>query len=167
MSSFFFDVNLSNGDLWELEYFEIQLAPINPDYGRLAIADFDIPLFQRSRIMAARFHNPVARPWWKLGCYLKQSIPAPTSFDVSGSVEVAKWRIPLYNRTTTREQVLFFPDSSPRVWRLTASIPHWHQEAHITVWRFIGELPPYFSQTINVIENKLEQILDRLPSGNT
>ena len=94
MNSFLNDIDLTNSDLWEVEYFEIVLAELHPTY------DFEIPIFRRSRIMAARFHNPVARPWWKLGCYLKQSIAAPVSIDVSGSVEVARWRIPLYQRTT-------------------------------------------------------------------
>ncbi|MFB2976451.1 hypothetical protein [Microseira sp. BLCC-F43] len=167
MSSFLNDIDLSNSDLCEVEYFEIVLADLHPTYGRLAIADLAIPIFRRRRIMAARFHNPVARPWWKLGCYLKQSIPAPVTIDSSGSIEVTRWRIPLYQRTTNREQLIFFPDSSPRVWRLTASIPRWHLEAHITVWRYIRELPPSFWQTINVVENKVDQILERLSNRNT
>jgi len=165
MSSFLDNIDLTNRDLWEVEYFEIVVADVHPTFGPLAIADFDIPIFRRSRIMAARFHNRVARPWWK-GCYLKQSVAAPASFDISGSVEVARLRIPLDQRTTNREQLLFFPDSCPRVWKLTASVPHWHQEAHITIWCYTGQLPPYFLHTINTVENKVEQIL-RLSNGNT
>ncbi|MFB2980869.1 hypothetical protein [Microseira sp. BLCC-F43] len=160
MNSFLNDIDLTNSDLWEVEYFEIVLAELDLDYRQLAIADFEIPVFRRSRIMAARFHNPVARPWWKLGCYLKQSVAAPVS------IEVNRWKIPLYHHTINKEQLMFFPDSCPRVWRLTASIPHWHQEAHITVWRYIGDLPPSFLSTISVVENKVDQILQRLSNGN-
>jgi len=166
MSSFFNDIDLSNGDLWEVEHFEIVIAPLDPIYGRLAIADFDIPLFRRSRIMAARFFNPVARPWWKLGCFLNQSIAAPSSIDPSGSVNVTTWRIPLYHPVANKNQLVFFPDSSPRVWRLTASIPHWHQQAQVTIWRYTGALPN-FLQTINNIETKVDRVIEILSSGNS
>ncbi|MFB2976839.1 hypothetical protein [Microseira sp. BLCC-F43] len=165
MSSFN-DVDLSNSDFWEVEHFEIVLAQLHPEHGRLAIPDFDVPVFRRSRIMAARFHNPVAKPWWKLGCYLNQSIAAPAALDPSGAVQVASWRIPLYQHATNKKQLVFFPALTPRTWKLTASVPRWHQQAHITVWRYTGELPPPFWETISVIDSKTNQILERLSSGN-
>jgi len=162
MSSFLYDVDLSNSDLWETEHFEIVVAPLDPTYGRLAIADFDIPLYRRSRIMAARFFNPVARPWWKLGGFLNQSIPAPVDMDVTTSVDVQTWKIPLYNPITNKKQLVFFPDSAPRIWRLTASIPRWHQEIQVSIWRYTGELPPNFLQQVNAVSGKIDQILEIL-----
>lgn len=160
------NVNLANGDLWEVEHFETQVGQLTSDNKRLAIPDFQIPIYRRSRIMAARFFNPVAKPYWKLGCYLKQSVAAPAALDPSGFVELAAWRVPLHLPNLTRNQRLFFPDPVATTWQLLASVPTWHQEAHITVWSYTGEIStPLIDQIETIraqqveINNKLNQLL--------
>jgi|GEM_PF-6181395 len=166
MHSGFSDIDLANSNYWETESFSQQTSVLTPDGSHRVIADFDIPLFNRSRIMAARFFNPFGKPWWKLGCHLNQTIPAP--FGPSESLIVASWRIPLYLASSKR-QLIFFPDPVSSVWRLTASVPSWHTESQIIIWRFTGDLPnPPIKELLllrgqqSEIELKIDEILSRL-----
>lgn len=144
-----YNAELTNSNFWEVEQFVIRQAQrttIRGEYSYYPIPDFTIPVFQRSRVMAAEVSNPAARLTWRLGCYLKQSIPAPFATDPSSYSEVFSWRIPL------RSLKIFFPSPSVNPWQLRASVPYWHEEVRITIYRFTGEVnEPLLAQVAQIL----------------
>lgn len=144
-----FGAELNNSNFWEIEQFVIrqaQLGMVGTTQGYYPIPDFTIPLFQRSRVMAAQFQNLNARPTWRLGCYLKQSIPAPFATDPTDFSDIISWRIPL------RSLQIFFPSTCTNPWQLRASIPYWHEEARLTIYRFTGAVnEPLLSQVAQIL----------------
>ncbi|MFB2921185.1 MULTISPECIES: hypothetical protein [Aerosakkonema] len=146
---------LQNGDLWEGEFFGIKTKPISGDT-RIAIPDFEIPLSARSPIMAARCIAPSSKPSWRLGCYVNQQIPAPgiavgsDSIDISSSVLVKRFRIPIY-RSSDKKQTLMFMNPAPQIWRLTCSVPPWHDEIQLAVFRYTGEISDKYQQILEAI----------------
>ena len=148
MSSGIVGADLTNSGYWELESFVLRSVSGAGENAFRPIGNVALPIFQRSRIMAATFENSVARPWWYRGCWLNQLV----AVNAIGSslANVASWHVPLVH------PLIFMPDTAPLVWQLSVSVPYWHKEARITIYRFTGEIDLPLS-------TKLEEILARLP----
>lgn len=151
-----YNSNLTNSDLWEVENFtikEVQRTMIGNREGYYPIPDFTIPVFQRSRIMAANFNNILAKPHWRLGCYIKQSIPAPSGVEPDAFADIASFRISLHTLQ------IFFPLPVVNAWQLRASVPEWHERAELTIYRFTGTIDAPLAQRLTEIETKLNTLV--------
>lgn len=144
--------DLTNSNLWEVEYFairEVQRTTVGNNPAYYPITDFVLPVYQRSRIMACNFNNPLAKPHWKRGCYIKQSIPAPGGVEPDAFFDIASFLIPLHTG------LVFFPLSVVSNWQLRASIPDWHEIAQVTIYRFIGAINAPLAARLTQIESQL------------
>lgn len=151
-----YNASLTNSDLWEVESFVIRTAAtaqVNGQTGFYQIDDFVIPIFERSRVMAASFDNSKAEPHWKRGCYLKQSIPSPGGVSPDAFFDFRSFHIPL------NSSQIFFPLSVVGPWQLRAAIPRWHEEAQVTVYRFTGTVDAPLAARLTEIENKINSLI--------
>lgn len=154
-----YDAELGNSDLWEVETFtfeQVQRTTVGRNPAYYPIPDFVIPVYRRSRIMAVNFNNSLAKPHWKLGCYLKQSIAAPSAVEPDSFSDVYSWRVPL------NSLLVFFPLPAVTVWQVRASVPYWHEEARLTIYRFTGAIDQPLASRLTQLELKLDDISSRI-----
>ena len=145
-------VDLTNSDYWQAEIFETRAVPgTGPDAFK-PIPDFELPIFQRSRVMAASFSNPLAAPHWRRGCFIKQCAGIG-SIDAGSLADIATWHCPLWH------PIIFFPDPSALVWRLRCSVPYWHRQVSVAIYRYTGEIDLPLSTQLKTLDGKLDQLL--------
>ena len=152
-------LDLTNSNYWEVESFMTKNAtPGNIPGSIYPIPEFEIPIFQRSRVMMASAYNADAPDRWYRGCYLKQVVGTAGSLSPSDYSELQTVIVPTSNNSITRTK-LFFPSPAPIVWKLIAAVPWWHEQISLTLWRYTGELPDPISVKLQTIENKIDLLI--------
>lgn len=154
-------VDLTNSNLWDVEQFTIKTAQPGPyPNSYVPIPEFEVPIFQGTRVMMATCYNPKALDRWWRGCYLKQVVGALAGAGTGMYSEVQTFVIPVSTPNVTRQKV-FFPSPAPITWKMICAVPSWHEQIELRVYRFTGILTPPLATYLGILNNKLEQALSQ------
>ncbi len=148
--------NASNSSNWEPVWsnsFTAEPAPGNrPELERyFPLPDISVPIQLSAGLLAFYATSQDADPKWKFAANVKRKYVTGLTVGGNPDAVVDSKRIFL-----NQFSLLRYPVSFGSSYSLLISVPYWHRQITLSLWEYTGPV-------IDTADQKLEQILERLP----
>lgn len=148
--------NASNSSNWQSVWsqsFTAEPAPGNkPELERyFPLPDISVPIQLSAGLLAFYATSQDADPKWKFAANVKRKYVTGLTVGGNPDAVVDSKRIFL-----NQFSLLRYPVSFGSSYSLLISVPYWHRQITLSLWEYTGPV-------IDTADQKLEQILERLP----